>query len=171
MALLESKLTDDAPDRVNLLVMRAKLHLLFGNVRFIIHKTKSYDYSQATKCFHDIQAALDLDASSIEAKKLKIELERRTGQAHKQVILFMSVPSPIIIVNYTQYKEPIIIVVQAIHYCLTDRRKEALLKMDIAIDSDPYNAKHHILRYDEIVLPCNDDGSHQRCTTAPNAFI
>lgn len=37
MALLESKLTDDAPDRVNLLVMRAKLHLLFGNVRFMIH--------------------------------------------------------------------------------------------------------------------------------------
>ncbi|XP_011402749.2 PREDICTED: tetratricopeptide repeat protein 16-like [Amphimedon queenslandica] len=103
MTLLKTKISDDVPNKVDLLLMRAKLHLLFGN---------------ATKCYCDVQAALQFDSSSKEAIELRNELEKRTNNAHKQ----------------------------ALHFCLMDRRKEALFKIDAAIDSDPHNAKHHILR-------------------------
>lgn len=32
-------------------------------------------------------------------------------------------------------------------YCLVGKLKEAIRKISMAIDSDPHNGEHHILRY------------------------
>ena len=96
----ELELDDANPD---LYIFRAKLNLLFGNVRPLWSLASSYFqlsllffYLQNTQCYYDLCSALDISADHAEALRMKAELEEKAVDCKNQVYIIQHV---IIIAN------------------------------------------------------------------------
>lgn len=73
---------------------------------------------QVSKCYHDVECALEIDSENSDALEFIQELKTRSDHAKNQ----------------------------AVGFSLVGKKEEAVRKMNSVIESDPHTAHHHIFR-------------------------